>query len=134
MPRVYRWTDHLIAVCDQGLKSVAADVPPARPSPAANVADVALSADDRELSARLLRVNRAGEIAAQALYSAQALFARDPTTAEHLRRAAAEEIDHLGWCNQRLDELGGRRSLFDPLWYAGSAAIGAAAGCAGDAI
>ena len=80
-----------------------------------------------------MRVNRAGEISAQALYTGQALFARDPQTAGHLRQAAAEEIDHLVWCTERLDELGGRPSILDPAWYVGSVAIGALAGLRGDA-
>jgi ubiquinone biosynthesis monooxygenase Coq7 len=132
MPRALNRTDRLLACCDQGLRIVAGDVQARRASPAAAVAESALSGNERAASARLLRVNRAGEIAAQALYSAQALFARDPATARHLYRAADEEIDHLAWCTQRLRELGGRTSILDPFWYAGSAAIGALAGLSGD--
>jgi 3-demethoxyubiquinol 3-hydroxylase len=79
-----------------------------------------------------MRVNHAGEIAAQGLYHGQALTARSPDTRATLRQAAAEEGDHLAWCRERLDELGSRPSLFNPIWYAGSAAIGALAGIAGD--
>jgi ubiquinone biosynthesis monooxygenase Coq7 len=132
MAETLGWVDRLIDVADQGLRAVAADTPAHRPSPADAVADTPLTADEREAAARLLRVNRAGEIAAQALYSAQAVFARDATTADQLRRAAREEHDHLAWCTTRLRELGGRPSRLDPIWYLGSSAIGALAGLAGD--
>ena len=79
-----------------------------------------------------MRVNHSGEIAAQGLYLGQAITARAPETREALRRAAAEEGDHLAWCRDRLDELGSRPSLLNPLWYAGSVAIGAVAGLFGD--
>jgi ubiquinone biosynthesis monooxygenase Coq7 len=79
-----------------------------------------------------MRVNHAGEIAAQALYHGQALTARDPALRDALRGAAGDETDHLAWCERRLRELGDRTSLFAPLWYAGSFAIGALAGLAGD--
>jgi ubiquinone biosynthesis monooxygenase Coq7 len=79
-----------------------------------------------------MRVNHAGEIAAQALYHSQALFARDPETRGFLQQAAREEADHLAWCDQRLKELGSRPSVLTPLWYAGSFAIGALAGLLGD--
>jgi ubiquinone biosynthesis monooxygenase Coq7 len=134
MAEVLGWIDRLIDVADQGLRSVAAETPAQRPSPADSVPDAPLTADEREASARLLRVNRAGEIAAQALYSAQALFARDAATEDQLRRAASEEHDHLAWCTARLRELGGQPSRLDPLWYLGSSAIGALAGLAGDRV
>jgi ubiquinone biosynthesis monooxygenase Coq7 len=134
MAEALGWIDRLIDVADQGLRSVAAPPHPARPSPADSAADTTLTADEREASARLLRVNRAGEIAAQALYSAQALFARDAATADQLRRAASEEHDHLAWCTTRLRELGGRPSRLDPVWYLGSTVIGALAGIAGDRL
>jgi ubiquinone biosynthesis monooxygenase Coq7 len=79
-----------------------------------------------------MRVNHSGEVAAQALYQGQALSARDATVAAAMRRAAAEEMDHLAWCEQRLRELNGRTSLLNPLWYLGSFAIGAVAGALGD--
>jgi ubiquinone biosynthesis monooxygenase Coq7 len=79
-----------------------------------------------------MRVDHAGEIAAQALYHAQALVAREDHVRDAMRRAAEEEVDHLVWCERRLAELGGRTSLLGPLWYAGSFAIGAAAGLCGD--
>jgi 3-demethoxyubiquinol 3-hydroxylase len=87
---------------------------------------------DRESSARLMRVNHAGEVAAQALYQGQALTARDPLVKSAMHQAAAEEIDHLAWCEQRLKELKGRTSLLNPLWYFGSLGIGALAGALGD--
>jgi len=134
MAEALGWIDRLIDVADQGLRAVAADTPPQRPSPADLVVDAPLTGDEREAAARLLRVNRAGEIAAQALYSAQALFARDAATADQLRRAASEEHDHLAWCTARLRELGGRPSRLDPIWYLGSSAVGALAGLAGDRV
>ncbi len=79
-----------------------------------------------------MRVNHVGEVCAQALYESQALTARDPAIREGFRRAAAEEGDHLGWTRQRLDELGGRPSLLNPLWYGGAFVIGALAGRLGD--
>ena len=84
------------------------------------------------LSARLMRVNHAGEVAAQALYLGQSMLARDPGVRRALDAAAAEERAHLDWCRRRLSELGARPSRLDPLWWAGSFAIGAAAGAAGD--
>lgn len=92
----------------------------------------ALEASDRLESCRLMRVNHSGEVAAQALYQGQALTARDPRVAGAMRQAASEEMDHLAWCEQRLRELNGRTSLLNPLWYAGSFAIGALAGALGD--
>lgn len=79
-----------------------------------------------------MRVNHTGEVCAQALYDGQAALARDPATRAHLEAAAAEETDHLAWCAERLQELNDRPSLFNPLWYTGSFAIGALAALAGD--
>ena len=92
----------------------------------------ALSADDQRESAALMRVNHAGEVAAQALYHAQALFARNPEVREFMLHAAREETDHLAWCETRLKELGARPSVLNPLWYAGSFGIGALAALLGD--
>lgn len=94
--------------------------------------DSRLTASERDRSARLMRVNHAGEVAAQALYRGQALVARDPALRADLLKAAAEEEDHLGWCAARTRALGQDTSRLGPLWYAGSLAIGAAAGLAGD--
>jgi ubiquinone biosynthesis monooxygenase Coq7 len=96
--------------------------------------DGALTSDDKRESAALMRVNHAGEVAAQALYHAQALFARDPKVREFMLQAAREETDHLAWTKDRLDELGSRPSLLNPLWYAGAFGIGLLAGRMGDAI
>lgn len=90
--------------------------------------------EDRRLSGALMRVNHVGEVCAQALYQAQALSARTPELRAQMLRAAQEEADHLAWTRQRLDQLGDRPSLLNPLWYAGSFAIGLAAGRAGDAV
>lgn len=86
----------------------------------------------RRHAAGLMRVNHAGEVAAQALYHGQAMTARNPSTRQHLLAAAEEEAQHLHWCEQRLQELGDQPSRLRPLWYAGSYAIGAVAGLAGD--
>ena len=92
----------------------------------------ALSLDDQRESAALMRVNHAGEMAAQALYHAQALFARNPKVRDFMLHAAREETDHLAWCETRLKELGARPSVLNPLWYAGSFGIGALAALLGD--
>lgn len=89
---------------------------------------------DRRLAAGLMRVNHAGEVAAQGLYHGQALVARDPSVRALLEQAAREETDHLAWCEERLRELHDRRSLLHPFWYAGSFAIGVAAGLASDRV
>lgn len=103
-----------------------------RPNPAGDLPDPALAANERRHAAGLMRINHTGEVCAQALYLGQAAVARDPATREHLQHAAQEETDHLAWCAHRLDELESRPSLFNPLWYAGSYAIGLAAGLRGD--
>ena len=87
---------------------------------------------ERAHSAALMRVNHVGEVCAQALYEGQALAARDSVTRQSLERAAREEQDHLAWCAARIHELGGQVSLLNPLWYAGSLAIGIGAGVLGD--
>jgi ubiquinone biosynthesis monooxygenase Coq7 len=130
-PVIGSW-DPLIAIADQGLRTVAAASTARRCSPAADIAENPLSVEEKAQSAALMRVNRAGEIAAQALYLGQALFARSSATRRHLLDAAAEECDHLAWCTERLNELGGRKSYLDPLWYAGCAGVGMLAGAIGD--
>ena len=126
------WPDRLIAALDEGLRAVAAPPSAARSSPAAAHDEVDLSSDDRLRSAALMRVNHAGEVAAQALYHGQSLFARSDATRELLANAAREERDHLAWCKGRIEELGGRTSLLTPLWYAGSFGIGVLAGLRAD--
>ncbi len=94
--------------------------------------DDSLSLEDCRRSAALIRVNHTGEVCAQALYLGQSLTARSESTARQLDQAAEEEKDHLVWCEQRLQELGGRPSLLNPIWYLASAALGATAGALGD--
>ncbi|MDH5255329.1 MAG: 2-polyprenyl-3-methyl-6-methoxy-1,4-benzoquinone monooxygenase [Gammaproteobacteria bacterium] len=125
--------DALIAELDNGLRTLAAPAQAARPSPAAGVAGATLSADEQASGAALMRVNHAGEVAAQALYRGQAFTTRDPGLRRNLLDAARDEQDHLAWCAQRVNELGSRTSLLGPLWYAGSFALGAAAGLLGKA-
>jgi ubiquinone biosynthesis monooxygenase Coq7 len=103
-----------------------------RPSPAAGIAAAELDETQRRHAAGLMRVNHTGEVCAQALYSGQAAIARDAGTREQLLRAAEEETDHLAWCDERLKELSSRPSLLNPLWYAGSFAIGAVAALVDD--
>lgn len=105
-----------------------------RPSPAGDLADCPLSTAERIDAAGMMRVNHTGEVCAQALYLGQAAMARNEHTREHLLNAAAEERDHLDWCQQRLDELASRPSVLNPLWYAGSFAIGATAAFFGDRV
>lgn len=124
--------DNLIIAVDNGLRTLLAPAHSARPHPDAGVACNELGADEKQLAAALMRVNHSGEICAQALYQGQALSARNPQAREALEQAATEETDHLAWTAQRIAELGGRVSLLNPLWYAGSFALGAAAGLLGD--
>jgi len=128
--------DNLLVSVDRALRSVFVTPTAARPTPrpAIDTADAALTPAEKREAASLMRVNHAGEVAAQALYHGQAAFARRPEVRDMLLRAAREEADHLAWCDQRLRELGSRPSVLGPLWYAGSFAIGAAAAVAGDAV
>lgn len=124
--------DGLIAGFDRALRAVAGVHDARRPSPARQVAEGELTESQRAHAAALMRVNHVGEVCAQALYEGQALAARDPRTRASLEQAASEEQDHLAWCAERIEELGGRLSLLNPVWYAGSFAIGAAASALGD--
>ena len=124
--------DRLIQELDRGLRTVAAANVAARPNPADGTRESVAEDDARRHAAALMRVNHAGEIAAQALYHGQALTARNTKTREGLLQAARDETDHLAWCEQRIRELDDRTSLLAPVWYAGSFAIGAIAGLAGD--
>jgi 3-demethoxyubiquinol 3-hydroxylase len=122
--------DRIFGEIDKAIKTLSAPARSSRTAPA--VAEgPALQDFERAESVRLMRVNHSGEVAAQALYQGQALVAREPKVAAALRQAAAEETDHLAWCEQRLRELNGRTSVLNPLWYAGSFAIGALAGFLG---
>jgi ubiquinone biosynthesis monooxygenase Coq7 len=136
--------DTLISAADRALRALLAPPAAGRPTPVppqssareAQKADmtpaIRLTEDQKRESAALMRVNHAGEVAAQALYHAQALLARDPDVREFMLRAAREETDHLAWCETRLKELGARPSVLNPLWYAGSFGIGALAALLGD--
>ena len=125
-------TDELILGFDRALRTLSGTVTSARPNPGTARPESALSEAERRHAAGLMRVNHTGEICAQALYHAQSLTARDPATRHRLAEAAREEEDHLAWTQQRLEELGDRTSFANPLWYAGSLAIGLVAGVTGD--
>ena len=125
--------DRLIIAFDRALCGAArTDHGSGSENPAGDIADETLDDRERRHSARLMRVNHAGEVAAQALYRGQSLVARDAETRKAMDQAAREENDHLAWCRSRLEEFGSAPSRLDPLWYAGSLAIGAAVGLAGD--
>lgn len=130
--------DTFISAADRALRALLAPPAASRPVPAparkaaSPASEPELTPDERRESAALMRVNHAGEVAAQALYHAQALFARDPEVREFMLHAAREETDHLAWCETRLAELGARPSVLNPLWYAGSFGIGAVAALLGD--
>ena len=130
-PRVLSPLDRLLELADSGLAASFATPAPGRPTPG-NPTSAPVHQGRRRHAAGLMRVNHAGEIAAQGLYYGQALTASSPETRQALLRAAAEEGDHLAWCRERLDELGSRPSVLNPLWYAGSVAIGTLAGLFGD--
>jgi ubiquinone biosynthesis monooxygenase Coq7 len=130
--RAFGILDRLIGEIDKAIKVLASPARSNRALPAAAGGELVLEPADALESSRLMRVNHSGEVAAQALYQGQALTARQPMIAAAMRRAAAEEMDHLAWCEQRLRELNGRTSLLNPLWYLGSFAIGALAGALGD--
>jgi ubiquinone biosynthesis monooxygenase Coq7 len=125
--------DELICAFDRSLRVITGVSVAHRPNPAAKVPDRALSEPERRHSSGLMRVNHVGEVCAQALYEAQARFARNPDTQAQLRHAGEEELDHLAWTAARLTELGSRPSLLNPLWYAGSFALGSIAARMGDA-
>jgi ubiquinone biosynthesis monooxygenase Coq7 len=125
--------DVLVAGFDQALRTAAGIQPGSgRTNPAAESGQDKLAAEHRRHVAGLMRVNHSGEVAAQALYQGQALTARLDQVRDTMEQAAREEIDHLRWCESRLQELDARPSALNPLWYAGSFAIGALAGIAGD--
>ena len=124
--------DLAIAELDRALRTVSDSHPAARPSPAGRAPEAELSERERDHAAALMRVNHVGEVCAQALYQGQRLTARSQSNRDALRQAAIEEQDHLAWSAERIRELGGRPSLLNPLWYAGSLAMGAASGVLGD--
>ena len=133
MDRNYSKLDRLITSIDNALRISTGDAPvPFRENPAGDLAAADLDEDDRRHVAGLMRINHTGEICAQALYAGQAATAHHDATREAMQLAADEEIDHLSWCEDRLKELDSQPSVLNPLWYAGSFAIGAVAGIAGD--
>jgi len=124
--------DDLILGFDRALRTLSGVAASGRTNPAAGIPEPELTADERRHAAGLMRVNHTGEVCAQALYQAQALTARDGAIRQRFAQAAREEEEHLAWTQQRLAELNDRPSLVNPLWYAGSFAIGLAAGMTGD--
>jgi ubiquinone biosynthesis monooxygenase Coq7 len=124
--------DDIVVSFDRALRTLAGHPTTARTTPGARVVDTELTADERRHAAGLMRVNHTGEVCAQALYAAQALVARNPGVKQEFAQAAREEEEHLAWTQQRLAELRDRPSLLNPLWYAGSFAVGIAAGVVGD--
>jgi len=127
-------TDQLLSQIDKGLRTLLVKHnPKSSDSPADTISSKAeLNETDKKLSARLMRVNHAGEIAAQGLYHGHALVAKDESIKQKFNQSAKEEESHLNWCVKRLDELQDRPSVFTPAWYLGSYALGAAVGTLGD--
>jgi ubiquinone biosynthesis monooxygenase Coq7 len=135
-PRRLSLLDRLLAEADSALRTLSTRGGHSgeRESPAQGHADSGLSAEERRHVAGLMRVNHTGEVCAQALYQGQALTARLPTVRREMEQAAAEEIDHLVWCEERLRQLGSRTSYLNPAWYGLSFALGAVAGAIGDTV
>jgi ubiquinone biosynthesis monooxygenase Coq7 len=131
--RDYSPLDRVLVNLDQAVRTVfGRPQTTERPNPAAGIDDTELSERERRHIARLMRINHTGEVCAQALYQGQALTARQPEVQRSMERSAQEENDHLDWCETRINELGDRKSLLNPVWYAGSFTLGALAGLAGD--
>ncbi len=130
--RLHTPLDHLLTEAQRALETVFGNPPAQRANPAGATPDATLNETERRHAAGLMRINHVGEICAQGLYFGQATVAREPQTREHLLEAAQEETDHLAWCAERLRELDSRPSLFNPLWYGGSYALGVLAGLRGD--
>jgi len=126
--------DLVLGAIDSALRTLFSTPKPARPCPTVPSDETHLGAGERRHAAALMRVNHVGEVCAQALYSAQALTTPNPVLKQHFERAAREETDHLAWTRCRLDELGARPSLLNPLWYAGAFGIGLVAGRMGDHV
>jgi ubiquinone biosynthesis monooxygenase Coq7 len=124
--------DRLIIEFDKALRTVFAAAPTVRARPGSEQVEAELSDQERSHAAALMRINHCGEICAQALYQGQALTSRHPETRTAMEHAAWQETEHLNWTEKRIEELGGRKSLLNPLWYAGSLAIGVTAGLMGD--
>jgi 3-demethoxyubiquinol 3-hydroxylase len=126
--------DRLIGALDGALRTLFAAPRATRPCPVVPAEETHLGARERRHAAALMRVNHVGEVCAQALYTAQALVTRDAALRRHLEQAASEETDHLAWTAQRIEELGSRTSLLNPLWYAGAFGLGLVAGRLGDPV
>jgi ubiquinone biosynthesis monooxygenase Coq7 len=126
--------DRLFGALDGALRTLFATPRATRPCPVVPADETHLGAREKQHAAALMRVNHVGEVCAQALYTGQALATRNEALRRQLEKAAREETDHLAWTKARLDELGARPSLLNPLWYAGAFAIGAIAGRIGDAV
>jgi ubiquinone biosynthesis monooxygenase Coq7 len=124
--------DKLILEFDKALRTIFAPAPTTRPMPGADLPEADLDTAERSHAAALMRIDHVGEVCAQALYQGQAMTCRDPAIREALQQAAWEETEHLNWTERRIAELGGRKSLLNPLWYGGSLAIGVVAGKLGD--
>jgi len=124
--------DRLLLEAQRALETVFGEPAAQRPNPAGRTPEIPLDEAERRHAAGLMRINHVGEVCAQGLYFGQAAVARDAHTRTHLLEAAQEETDHLSWCADRLRELHSRPSLFNPLWYAGSYALGAVAALRGD--
>lgn len=124
--------DRLILEFDRALRTVAAPAWTVRQVPGAELPEAVFEEAQKRHVVGLMRVNHCGEICAQALYQGQALTSRDPVVREQLRKAADEETEHLAWTERRIEELGGRKSLLNPLWYLGALSIGVTAGLLGD--
>jgi ubiquinone biosynthesis monooxygenase Coq7 len=124
--------DHVINTFDAALRTVFTEAKPSRARPDALIQEDAIADNQKQEVVALMRINHVGEVCAQALYSGQALTSRNPQIVSALKQAASEETDHLAWCESRIKELGGRKSLLNPIWYAGSFTLGAVAGAIGD--
>ena len=131
--RTYTTTDVFFLLADDALTTLFGKPrTTGRENPGATVDEGQLSSFEKTQSARLMRVNHSGEVCAQALYRSQALTARSDALKKRMVQAAREENDHLRWCEDRIEALGGKKSLLNPIWYAGSFALGAVAGLIGD--
>lgn len=124
--------DRLIVGLDRALRTLFGPARSTRPIPGHNLPEAELDEDEKRHTAALMRVNHCGEVCAQALYQGQAWTSRNPAITRALQRAADEETEHLAWTEKRIEELGGRKSLLNPLWYGGALAIGVVAGKSGD--
>lgn len=125
--------DKFIHVFDTGLRTVFSPAQARRACPKPeNTASTTLTAEEKKHAAALMRINHVGEVCAQALYAGQALVSKEPAHVQALKQASQEEGDHLAWCEQRINALGGRKSLLNPMWFAGSFGLGVTAGLLGE--